>query len=547
MALSQLLVLMIGAIAVSIFAERQDIQPPLLLALIGLAASFIPGFQRIELEPQVILAVVLPPLLFSAASEFSFFSFIRQLGSIANLGVFLVLVTTGVVGLVAYVLLPALSLPGAMVLAAVVSPPDAVTAVTIGRKLGLPERVMTVIKGESLINDAAALTLFAFATASVTGAHLLISNLALYLLYSAVAGIAVGVVVGAVVHATRRRLNNPSLTTALTVLVPFTAYLVAEEIGASAVLAVVAAGFSLGHNSSSSQFDARLQERNFWHTIDSLLETFVFGYIGLQFRFVAEDAGRSGMGFWPLAGIALLVLLAVIAVRLAWVFLTGAIARWRYPRLSARRAGLPPDDRRLRRDLNAPFRWRENLVIGWTGMRGVVTLAAAAGIPFVTQGDVAFPGRDVAVVVAFVVTIGTLLLQGLTLPLLIRALGISDPEDAKRRKTQARLAQKLMRDASLAMLAAYGKAHPEPEAQAITRRMTERMQQANAFESETAEPERNTAMLSLIKEILTARRLALVQARDERRIDDDVMREELEQMDLEEAVVANWTPERFGR
>src|SRR5689334_12946779 len=191
---SQILLVMIAAIAVTLIAERRGIQAPLLLALVGLAASFIPRLPRLELEPEIILTVVVPPLLFSAAREFSFVSFIRRLGSILNLGVFLVAVTTGIVGAVAAAVMPGMTLAVALVLGAVVSPPDAVTAVAVGRKLNLPSRMMTVLKGESLINDAAALTFFSFAAASVAGTHLFISNVVLYLLYAAIGGFVLGLV-----------------------------------------------------------------------------------------------------------------------------------------------------------------------------------------------------------------------------------------------------------------------------------------------------------------------------------------------------------------
>eukprot|EP01036_Dinobryon_divergens_P052434 gene52434-70117_t len=166
----------------------------LLLALAGLLASFIPGLSRLELDPEIILTVVLPPLLFSAATEFSFVAFLKRLGSIVNLGVILVAVTTGVVASVASAAVPGMSIAVALVLGAVISPPDAVTAVAVGRRLGLPDRMMTVLKGESLINDAAALTLFTFATARVAGTPLFIDSLPLFLAYSAVAGVVIGVV-----------------------------------------------------------------------------------------------------------------------------------------------------------------------------------------------------------------------------------------------------------------------------------------------------------------------------------------------------------------
>ncbi len=541
MVFSQLLIVMIAAIGITIFAERRGIQAPLLLATVGLAASFIPGLERLELEPEIILTVVLPPLLFSAAREFSFDSFARRLGSISNLGIFLVIVTTGFVGVIAAQLIPGLTLPAAMVLAAVVSPPDAVTAVAVGRKLQLPERLMTVLKGESLINDAAALTLFTFAAASVTGAPLFTDAIALYLGYSAFAGIIAGLILGNLVARLQRKLGNPSLTTVLSVLVPFSAYLIAEELGASGVLAVVAAGFAMGHHSAELDYASRIQERQFWRTLDSLLETFVFAYIGLQLRFVIDDAAEAGVELPGLVIITLAVLAAVIGIRIAWVFATALLSRWRYRRIMERLAIVPADHPIRRRPMSTPFSWQENLVISWTGMRGVVTLAAAAGIPLLTLAGEPFPGRPIIQAVAFGVTIGTLLLQGLTLPWLIRRLGISDPDEATRHAEQLAKADAIAREATIATVTAYREASSDPARQRAAEAV---LQRVTAEEGASARPFDSEVMIELAREMSAARRAALIKARDERRIADEVMREELEKMDLEQAVMANWTPDR---
>lgn len=555
---SQILIVMIAAIAISIFAERRNIQPPLLLALVGLAASFVPSLPRLELEPEILLSVVLPPLLFSAASEFSFESFLRRLGSIANLGVVLVLVTTAAVGGVAAAIIPHMTLPVALVLGAVVSPPDAVTAVAIGRKLGLPGRMMTVLKGESLINDAAALTLFTFAVAAVAGTKLFIPNIFLYLLYSAVAGVIVGVVIGQIVHRIRRRLSNASLATVLGILVPFAAYLIAEEIGASGVLAVVFAGFALGHNAGEVGYATRIQERQFWRTADALLETFVFGYIGLQLRWVIEDATDAGFDLPQLFGLSALVLLAVIVVRLGWVFGTAYIARWRTRHARALAAHLnanPPPPRpqragRRRRERQGgfeiiePFSWRENLVIGWTGMRGVVTLAAAAGIPLTTMAGEAFPGREVIQAVAFVVTIGTLLVQGLTLPWLIAWLGISDPTETTYKKQQRKRVEAIAEAAARDAIVAFRDRQTDPATKAFAEQMlTRNGNPRGGAKSPGAGTE--DAMLELGLAVLRARRSALVSARDARQLDDEAMREAIESIDLQEAVLATWEPDRL--
>ncbi|MEP7239979.1 MAG: sodium:proton antiporter [Devosia sp.] len=577
--ISEILIVMIAAIAVTVIAERRGIQAPLLLAAVGLAASFIPGLPRLELEPEIILTVVLPPLLFSAATEFSFVSFLRRLGSILNLGVFLVAVTTGIVGAVAAAVVPGMLLPVALVLGAVVSPPDAVTAVAVGRKLKLPSAMMTVLKGESLINDAAALTFFTFAVASVAGTHLFIQNIVVYLLYASIAGFLLGLVLGAVVHQLRMPIPSASLATVLTVVVPFAAYLLAEEMGASGVLAVVAAGLSLGHTASDTRYDARIQEQQFWRTVDALLEAFVFAYIGLQFRWVIADAGAGGVNVPELLLVSLVVLVAVIVVRIGWVYLTSIFSRWR-ARVGAKQVAkldqylaLPAEERavkfeRLERtagrrgrlaqrieqarearmqggfQLMPAFTWQENAVISWTGMRGVVTLAAAAGVPLVTASGAPFPGRDVIQVVAFVVTIGTLLVQGVTLPWLIRWLKIGAAGDEEAREKQVELAEAIGHTATVEVIAAYRDRQTDDAKRRMAEAMLSRME-AQGGARVSANSNDDGAVMALAQEMLAARRAALIKARDERRLDDEVMREALEQMDLEQAVMANWTPGRL--
>ncbi|MFD1943631.1 Na+/H+ antiporter [Paradevosia shaoguanensis] len=533
---SQLLIVVIGAIAISIFAERRGIQAPLLIVALGLIASYIPGLPRLELEPEVILTIVLPPLLFSAANEFSFTSFVRRLGSIVNLGVILVVVTTFAVGWIAFSVGPLLSLPAALVLGAVISPPDAVSAVAIARQLHLPGRLMTVLKGESLINDAAALTLFSLTTAAVTGAHLATDNVALFFLYRAVVGAIFGVALGALVHRIRSSVSSSSLATVLTVIVPFAAYRVAEELGASGVIAVVAAGFSLGYNAAEADYSERIQEREFWKTINALLDAFVFAYIGLQLRFVVEDTIAAGYDFWQVFALSSLVLLAVIAVRIAWVVSSGYLSHLRDTRIRAR----PPRGGTRRRLPPEPFTWKENLVVGWCGMRGVVTLAAAAGIPYVTLAGAPFPERPVIQTVAFLVTIGTLLLQGLTLPYLIKRLDLVDPNEARETKRQLALSREISHKAAHEVIDRFAALHTSEEGRKIAQIMIERMRLENTQAKVAKSHMRGPAMIELGQEVLMARRAALIAARDARQLDDEFLRETLEQLDLQQAVLDNW-------
>ena len=532
---AQILIVMIVAIAITALAERRNIQPALLVAIVGLVASFIPGLPRLELEPEIILGIVLPPMLFSAASDFSFTSFAQRMGSIVNLGVFMVFGTTAAVGAIAALAVPGLTPAAALVLGAVLAPPDAVAAITIGRKAGLPKALMAVLKGESLINDAAALTLFAVAVAATAGTQAFIDNTALYFLYAAVVGCILGTLIGHLAQLARRKLANPSLATVISIIVPFAAYLIAEELHASGVLAVVAAGFVLGHHSAESGYEERIQERQFWRTIDTLLETFVFAYIGLQLRFVITDATAAGFDLWTLTGAAGAVFVATVLVRFAWIFATAAFGRWRYKGVASRMSRYKPrPGRRMPPPPQPPLSWKENIVLSWTGMRGVVTLAAAAGTPLVTASGIDFPGREAILAIAFLVTIATLLIQGLTLPILIKQLKLHNPDDARFEADQHKLAVSIAEAATSKTLATYRATHDTPTSRRLVDIMARRATRSTDADQVDPQFDRAEAM-ALGGLLLEARRKSLIAARDARRLDDTVLREMLEQMDLEQA------------
>lgn len=529
------------AIALSSLAEKRNFQPALLVVMVGLAASFIPGIPRLDLPPEIILSIVLPPMLFSAARDFSFAEFSRRMGSIANLGIFLVFVSTLVVGVGALGALPSLLPISALVLGVVLAPPDAVTAISIGRRSGLPSGLMTVLKGESLINDAAALTVFAVLVATAAGTHAFIDNIALYFLYAALVGIVIGLVTGNLAQFVNHRLASPTLQTALTVIVPFAAYLTAEELHASGVLAVVMAGFTVGHHNVQAGYQARMQETAFWRTIDTLLETFVFAYIGLQLRFVITDADAAGFNALELALATLVIFVFTVLARFAWVFGTALIGRWRYRRVRARMAAGHARGRkgRMRRIPVPPLDWKENLVLAWTGMRGVVTLAAAAGVPFVTADGSAFPGREAIVALAFLVTIATLLIQGLTLPLLISRLKLEDPRHRRFTNRQRQKAERLIHQATEDALTTYAADNPGPESVRLVGLMRKRM----AMEANVEQPRKvnSEEALALGKILLETRRNRLVTARDQQELDDTIVRDMLEKLDLEQAFMDSVT------
>jgi NhaP-type Na+/H+ or K+/H+ antiporter len=315
MELGELLIILTGSLVVTAFARWRGLPAPLLTVGIALLVSLIPGVPDIEIDSEVILTVVLPPLLYSAALDVSLLNFRESRVQIARLGVGAVIVTAFAVGGVAYVMIPDMTLPAALLVGAVVAPPDAVSAAAIGRKLGLPRKVMTVLSGESLINDAASLTLVKVFLAIVGGASLTLwDDLGIFGLAIGV-GVAVGLTLGFVAHRVRMRIDDPVVENVIGLLLPFIAYIAAEELSGSGVLAVVAAGLYVGFNSPRTGYATRLQERPFWSAADVVLEGFVFALIGLQLRAVVIDVSESERGLGQSVGVALAVLAVVVLVR----------------------------------------------------------------------------------------------------------------------------------------------------------------------------------------------------------------------------------------
>ena len=488
------LVMAVVALGIMALGHRKGFQPSLVILLVAGAASFIPAVPRLELEPHLILGLVMPPLLYAAAVNFSFFTFVRNVKPIVGLGFTLVLVTTVIIGFFTSWIVPAIGVAGAFVLATVVSPPDTVTIVSHGKELGLPRRVVAILTGESLVNDAAALTFFSLAVAAAAGTHTFISNPIWLFVYGCAVGLVVGWLLGVVAITARSVLGSPALETALGLILPFAAYFVAESFHASGVLAVVIAGFTVsigtqynpGRDTRGVDFRTRTMERQVWPVIETLLEAFVFAYMGLQVRWVIEDLAETEYSFGEALGLGLLVLLAVILIRIAWVaalYGKGLFDAWVYAKRMAvdpsdprvvrrmqqvarmeqrqaereerwrerdeRWAEQRPDRQRLERPKRTrnmrqpprPLTWKESLLVSWTGMRGIVTLAAAGSIPLVDGFGEEFPGRTLIQFIAFTVAIGTLLLQGLTVPLLARRLKIDVAEEDAEEERQLAAAQ----------------------------------------------------------------------------------------------------------
>ena len=397
------LVLVAVVAAVSGVARRVGVPAPFALVVVGLLGGFVPGMPEVELDPEIVLVLILPPLLYAAALSTSYADFGQNLRPIGLLSVGLVLVTTAVVGFAVHLVVPSLPLAAALALGAIVAPPDAVAATAVARRMALPRRVLVILEGESLLNDATALVAYRIAVgAAIAGTASWGDALAEFVV-AAAGGAAIGLALGWALAALRRRLDDPLLENTLSLLTPFAAYIPAESVHASGVLSVVIAGLYLGRRSPVLlSSDARLQSQALWSMVTFLLEGIVFALIGLQLPTILRELDAPAGEVALATGVAIA---AVVLTRIAWVFPATYLPR----RLS----------RRLRERDPAPP-WQGPAVISWAGMRGVVSLAAAFALP----EDM--PGRDLILFVTFCVILATLLLQGSTLPWVVRRLGLDD-------------------------------------------------------------------------------------------------------------------------
>ncbi|MGV9673389.1 cation:proton antiporter [Gordonia sp. NPDC003504] len=551
-----LILVLVGAVIITAVADRRGMQPALIIVVVALAVSFIPGMPHVELESEVLLTVVLPPLLYSAALGFSVPSFVRNIKPILGLGVAMVVVTAFAVGAIASLLIPEFTFILALLLGAIVAPPDAVTAVAIGRKLGLPKRLMAILTGESLVNDAAALSLFAIAISQIASTHAFIENPLLLFGYNAILGPIVGAVLGYVTLWIRRHLRNPALETVQGFVVPFAAFLAAEHLHASGVLAVVIAGFVVGSGSVHAGYQTRLQERYVWNSVDVLLEAFVFAYIGLQMRWIVEDLREARESLLQIAIASILVLAVVLVIRPLCVFAMfgrGVVSR----RLeSAADVQVPSNPRRAaagkvkrdndsalqrfrRRIDNRPLTWQESTVVAWTGMRGVVTLAAASGIPLTIADGGEFPERSAIQAIAFVVAVGTILIQGPTLPWLINRLHLHNDDEERYDIEQTARAEAIVHAAADGVIADFV-TNPPPGLDAATVAFIEETVARQSRDAEEMpDPEAHTArtdaFAALYRTVLAAQRDALVADRDRGLVEDEAVRAMLERLDLQEA------------
>jgi monovalent cation/hydrogen antiporter len=451
----------------------------------------------------------------------------KNIRPIALLAVGLPLTTTFAVGFVAYQTVPELTLAAALTLGAIVAPPDAVSATAVGRKLGLPRRIMTLLGGESMLNDATALTAYKVSLAAAIGTATSWGHGLATFALAAVGGVVVGGALGAFSAFVRSRLSDPLVESAVGLIAPFVVYLVAEEIHGSGVLAVVVAALILGQRSTHASYATRLQDQAVWKAVQLILESFAFLLIGLQFPKIVT--GMRGIGFSIIVISSVAVFVTVIAVRIVWVYLGAYLPRGLFPHIREREPAPTP---------------AQVFVVAWAGMRGVVSLAAAFAVPMTTLSGAPFPGRAHIVFLTFVVVVGTLLLHGLTLPWLIRVLGVRGDEARTDALAQAAAQDKAARAAEERLDELLGdQAVTDVHERAgeilrgwNTRRRNSAWERLGRDDQDIGESPAS-AFKRLRLEMLDAERKTFIEERNSGHIDDEVLRSVMRGLDLEEATL----------
>ncbi|MCF3104293.1 Na+/H+ antiporter [Streptomyces roseoverticillatus] len=414
--LALLFVLLFGALVTVPLGDRIGLPSPVLMTLGGIVLALLPFVPNVAVPPEFILPLVLPPLLYASAQRTSWRQFAANRRPIFLLAVALVFVTTAAVAAVADAIVPGISLAAAVALGALVAPPDPVAATAVAGSLGLPRRLVSILEGEGLFNDVTAIVLYHVAVAAAVSGGFSLPKAVGELVLSAVVAVAVGLALGWAAKRLMDVLGDATLQIGLTLLVPFVAYVLAEEFKGSGVLAVLTTALFLAeYAADADDVLGRLAGHTFWEIIDTLVTGVAFGLVGLELHnALATAAGRWG----EMLGIGAVVVAVVVGVRLLWLL----PAAWLAKKLHKGRDV----------DEDVPMSWRETVVMWWSGMRGVASVALALAIPLTTDDKHPFPARDEILFIAFAVIVSTLVIQGLSLPRLVRWLGVRADSEAGR-------------------------------------------------------------------------------------------------------------------
>lgn len=405
---SIIVILLFGITFLGILSKKYNFPFPIVLVISGVLISLIPGLPIVELSPEVVFLLFLPPILYAAAWNTSWHEFKLAIRPISLASIGLVFFTTALVAVAAHLIIPGLSWPFAFLIGAIVSPPDAVAATSVTKGLGLSPRLIAILEGESLVNDASGLIAYKYALAAITLGNFVLWEAGLNFIVVACAGIALGLTLAYLILQIHKRwVCDPVIEVTLTVLTPFAAYLLAEHFHFSGVLAVVSAGLYISYRSGEALgHQSRIMAYSVWEVIIYILNSLIFILIGLQLRSVLKGISHYSIPELLIYGI--VISLTVIIVRFIWVYPSAMVPRWLSKRIRERE----------------PFDARNMVVFGWAGMRGVVSMAAALALPLTLPNGTIFPHRDLIIFLTFCVILSTLVLLGLTLPWLIRKLKI---------------------------------------------------------------------------------------------------------------------------
>lgn len=515
----EIVILLLTAVLVlTTLAQKLLIPYPILLVIGGLTLGLVPGLPTIHLDPDLVFLVFLPPILWAAAYFTSLREFRDNIRPISLLAVGLVLATTAAVAAVAHAALPGIGWAEAIALGAIVSPPDAVSATAVLKRLRIPRRVVTILEGESLINDATALVLYrAAVTAAVSGAFVLTETL-LHFVLAATTGVLIGLAVGAATRWVLKLTSDSFTEIAVTLLAPYVAWVLAERTHASAVLACVVGGIYIRQHFSEVVAPlTRIQGRAVWDLLVFVLNGLIFILIGLQLGTLRDAVSTGHLGSLILTGV--FVSATAILVRLVWVPLAAALPRLLSPSLRARDP-MPP--------------WSRVFIVGWTGMRGIITLAAALALPVTTAGGAPFPFRAEIILLSFSVILSTLVLQGLSLTPLVRALRLEEDRGLEEEEMRAREFAAKAALARLDELARDG--WPVPEQLERLRvhygRQLQRYARSGSVDAECT-LEAAEGFRRLRHETLTAERKAAIDLRNRGVISDEVLHRLEHELDVE--------------
>lgn len=520
---SELLIagLLVAVAGLSTLARQLSVPYPIVLVVGGALFGFVPGLPEVKLDPEVVLVVFLPPLLYGSSIYANFGDLRANLRALTLSTVGLVLATMCAVAWAAHALVPGLPWEAAFVLGAIVSPTDPLAAATIMRRLDAPRRLVSSIEGEGLFNDATALVAYRVAVTAVVAGSFSLADAGLEFVLGAAGGVAVGLAVGAIVAEIRKRTSDTQVNVTISLLTGYAAFVPADAIGASGVLATVTAGIYMGiRGPQILPARTRLQGYFVWDILDFIINAILFVLIGLQLRAVVD--ALSGYSASTLGGYALAVTGVVVGTRLVWFFTVPYLIRAidRRPAQRARRVGA---------------RWR--LVMAWSGMRGAVSLAVALALPLTTYAGGDFPERDLIVFLTFAVIFFTLVVQGLSLPALIRRLGVSDGDADTDEEIRARLVATKAAIEQIDALA--GEEWTRDETVERMRALYEYRKRRFAARVGKIEDEgyedRSLAYQQMVRLVLGAQREALLRMRSDGELSNEAMNRILRELDLEES------------